>query len=78
MWLLSNRKILTKQRLVKKDWIGSKFLINVTFVVSGNSGSFVKCAFVRTIWVWMGKFKDVFMTWSKFDDILYFVQTLTF
>jgi hypothetical protein len=53
MWLVSKNKILTKQNLVKKGWIG---LTNCHFCGLDEDVThlFLTWPYVRKIWFWMG------------------------
>lgn len=65
MWLVANKRILTKKALTKKGLIGSTKCHFCSSVDTVNH-LFVNCRLAKRIRVWMGQFQDVFHTCGSF------------
>lgn len=76
MWLVSKKKILTKDNLIKKGWVGD---VGCQFCGWPESLDhlFLKCPLIQPVWFWMGNCQDVFTEWNSVSDIIAFACTLT-
>lgn len=75
MWLLHSNRILTKDNLITKGWVGDATCL---FCAQDEivDHLFLTCQLTQTIWFWMGHSQEHFSRWTSCDHIVHFVVTL--
>jgi zinc-binding in reverse transcriptase len=76
MWLVQKQKILTRDNLIQKGWIGSS---QCCFCASDESvvHLFLACPFAQQVWFWMGNCQLVARSWADFDEVISFDYNLS-
>ena len=69
MWLVMKNKILTKQNLIVRGWVGDNHcpFCQQPEVVDH---LFLQCSITQQVWFWLGHNQDIFSQWSICGDIV--------
>lgn len=75
IWLVARNKILTKQNLHRRGWVGDTKCQFCQQTETTNH-LFLTCSLTQQIWFWMGNSQHHFTNWHSIQDILAFAGTL--
>ena len=60
MWLVTHNKILTKQNLVARGWVGDPLCQFCNKHIEDVNHMFLQCSIAQQIWFWLGRSQDIF------------------
>jgi zinc-binding in reverse transcriptase len=70
VWLVRNKKVLTKMNLAKQCWNGCTQCVFCDMDESVDH-LFVSCPFINSIWQWIAQFNSFIFTGSNIQDLWY-------